>query len=634
MYLYSAAHASHSRSVWALLLSALVLFPAVVLGSTPNTIFSVQGVAETWLVKRGEFGSEADTVTGRLLQTPEYDLYLCEYFNTNRAEPLLPVFPSEDIILAVPRGLCTFEKKAFAAHRMYGATGLLVYDNLSARYRWNTTTERVEYPADELDYECDNGYSVVYNLTLDPPFYDGGALDHLLDMTNPSTLCNLQETRTPCESQLCVVTKHEQNATEYPVCCAWDTLITMQPDAEGAGDTSMIVPVMMTIRQSQEIFTHVGQIVTLTARPYTAFNASIILVWTVGVLITGLACWYAAQDYRIFRAKLARFQDNRRDLEQQQQQQQQQQYGATEDDQVAPKEADESDAFIVTLDDDDDGDEEEPDIFVDEEDVIVEEDKKKDDKKKKRWALHSLPPAPKEKNKAGETKKGRDDSDVWVLHSLPPPERKRKSAEESTSQAAKSSAQPSSDPLPEPWSSKMASTEMTQWHVLGFLVSASLMLFLLFYFKFFALITILYGTCMARPGSRNNVPSCDDTHLLIHCLYDYNRHWMCGGSFTSDLWSNCCTSSPKISWRRMGQGAEQECCNVFEWLRRHQSTVGLSLGDCLAVVWLDTLPTLPELVFLDHHRHFRRLLLCPRADFAQTVKHQDCNDVDGGHLLL
>ena len=51
----------------------------------------------------------------------------------------------------------------------------------------------------------------------------------------------------------------------------------------------------------------------------------------------------------------------------------------------------------------------------------------------------------------------------------------------------------SGDPLPDPWATPIGGSEMTHWHVMGFVASASIMLFLLFFFRFYNIIFIFYG---------------------------------------------------------------------------------------------------------------------------------------------
>ena len=279
--------------------------------STPNMIVSIKGVNKTWLAKRALFGSKEDRLEARLVHSPAYDELLCEYYNEDRNYTVHPVEDhNETWIMMVPRGTCTFERKAYAAKAWYKASGVLIYDNLSARYQWDNETQKLRYPVDENDYECSFGYGYVENIELDPPPYSRKELDPILDMKSNTTNCTLEKTLDPCESQLCVVTgPAAANTSKYPVCCAWDLPMTMGGD-ETAGDTDDIMAVFLTIRQGEALIVYVGEIVVLEARPYSAWNASMIILWMLGVFVTFLASWFSASDFRVFRAQLASYQAN------------------------------------------------------------------------------------------------------------------------------------------------------------------------------------------------------------------------------------------------------------------------------------------------------------------------------------
>jgi hypothetical protein len=113
-------------------------------------------------------------------------------------------------------------------------------------------------------------------------------------------------------------------------------------------------------------------------------------------------------------------------------------------------------------------------------------------KGKEAWSLHSLPPKGKEN----------DRGKVFTLYSLPPPSRKPKEKNQRQRPGYKAEVTMETDvlpsdgggrPVPQPWASPVGGFEMTQWHVLGFVVLASLMLFMLFYFRFYPVVFVLYG---------------------------------------------------------------------------------------------------------------------------------------------
>lgn len=316
--------------------------------SDSNTVNSGEDdAAIEFLAKRAQFGSRDRLLEGRLVRPPGYDFFLCERFRTNVdvnengqvSVVALPPFtkPQEgdSTVMLVPRGECTFERKAFAAKHFYGAKAILIYDRLGARYTWNETSQSVNFPQAKWDYECANGNSMLYDLPLDPPAYDETQLDPVMGYTtamptNPATslpttgegsgtgsdiglntVCDLTNTAlNPCESQLCLVTSHLENSTNYPVCCAWDTPITM-PEADDATElnTDDILAVWLTIRQAELIFksdllSSESDVSIKSRGGSSAFNVSYIFMWIWGTLVMMAGALYSAGDYRRFNAKL------------------------------------------------------------------------------------------------------------------------------------------------------------------------------------------------------------------------------------------------------------------------------------------------------------------------------------------
>jgi hypothetical protein len=295
--------------------------------STPNVIITVADLDEPqeWAAKRGLFGSEKATVTGELLRAPVSDPLLCNYFNPFRpknetyvADPTrsATALGGKDIILLTPRGNCTFERKAWVAQEFYGAVGILVYDNVAARYKWNDTTQRVIFPREEEDFECEKGYGMVRNLTLDPPAYNEALVNQFIDRTKSTSTCELNVSNPDysCESEYCLVTSHSLDSDEYPVCCAWDTHITMNVDKEfqKRDEIQKIMAVMITMRQAEQFLLFERRIITMTERKFNAWNLSMFLLWILATCITAYACWYSAQNYRYYRAKLAKIQGKKK----------------------------------------------------------------------------------------------------------------------------------------------------------------------------------------------------------------------------------------------------------------------------------------------------------------------------------
>mmetsp|Transcript_6443 Transcript_6443/g.19032 ORF Transcript_6443/g.19032 Transcript_6443/m.19032 type:complete len:1167 (+) Transcript_6443:204-3704(+) len=357
--------------------------------ATPNAIVTIDGssalqedLPARWMTKRADFGSTRDEVKGTIVLPPPTDPYLCNYINHTlfnqgqdedervdfTVEPLIRPSGADaeaDIIVVVPRGQCAFERKSVAAQSLYNAVGIIITDSMQARYDYNETTGMLLFPAPRRDYECKYGDGIMISQNgsmpsissqntgmmpaLNPPGYDGAIFDPLLDTTRTDTAtCPLQHTAaSSCESKLCIVASQQANnmvptdirgqatspnANFFRVCCAWDLPITMQPDGDIASQGDMqkssgrIVSIFMTIRQSEDLYEHLGipnlgnsigddagsgatiaiplLQMTIKARPYRLYNGSMIFLWMLGVAVTGVACWYAAADYRYFGKKV------------------------------------------------------------------------------------------------------------------------------------------------------------------------------------------------------------------------------------------------------------------------------------------------------------------------------------------
>ena len=553
--------------MWAFLLSWLLPF---CLAATPDTIVRVEGLGDDleWLARRGFFGSDKESVTGLLVHSPDDNEYMC-----NDTVGEIFAQDSSDIILLVPRGQCTYELKAYHAQELFGAKGILIYDHLAGRYGWNETTQRVRFPYYDRynrDYECELGFGVAKNLDLDPPAYNGTVLDPLLDMTSFTTVCELNVTHTPCESQLCLVTSHKLNSTEYPVCCAWDLPQTMGGD--DTVDAENIVAVFFTIRQGQEVLPYVGQVVTIQERPYSVFNISLVFMWLLGVLVTGIgSCWLPTEEYREFRARLAEFQQKRG------QQQTKSAEDATSDDELSD---DVLDRLAITLDDlEAESEEEEA-----EEDEDVEPQSKTKDKQNKlsppprnnqrkndrnSHSLNSLPRFSQTQNdkdivfSLNFTRTKTQNDNAWVLHSLPPPERKR-----GNSKTAGVPELSQVDHIPAA-STSAPTTELTHWHVLSFVLISSLLLVLLFKFQFYSLVAVFYGFCCSGcvsylifgPILTRIIPKFGGDEVTK----EFNKHIMCscnGFDVTSQLigliWA--------ILWIWYGLSHYQPSGNAFFWI--------------------------------------------------------------------
>mmetsp|Transcript_6520 Transcript_6520/g.13851 ORF Transcript_6520/g.13851 Transcript_6520/m.13851 type:complete len:962 (-) Transcript_6520:462-3347(-) len=509
---------SHCFGIVSILLGLSGICPILQVASLPDLVVRVKSTALSqsqslevsatedgdsieFFAKRAQFGSREHYFKGTLVRSPDYDPFLCEQFIVNLemskdGNPSLATLPpykkpdeNNPTVMLVPRGECTFEKKAYAAKAFYGAKAIMIYDRLASRYQWDEATNRVVFPKTQRDYECGNGISYMYDLPLDPPPYNAIQFDPIMGMNTSTTTeamrdititngitngnissyelstegsdvglatkCDLTHTAlNPCESQLCLVTSHLENSSIYPVCCAWDLPITMPsaPDASGM-DTSDILSVWLTIRQSELILQSqllsFGSEVTIETRGSTsAFNATYVLMWIWGTLVTMVGGWFAARDYKTFGAKLKALNASEENQEEER--------GEVESD----LESSFQDEIVFQFGNND-----------------------KNDQAKKKTS------GKKEKNQ-----------EVWSLHSLPPPERKKKKrpsldkvVQNAPATAGTDQSRPRASAVPSREPETVESFEMTHWHVLLFLVMASLTLLLLFFWKVYTLFFVLYG---------------------------------------------------------------------------------------------------------------------------------------------
>jgi len=510
-----------------------------------------------FLVRRAQFGSRKRFLEGTLVRPPNYDFFLCERYRTNIEVDrngkvgivTLPPYQKPDdknsTIMLVPRGECSFQRKAYAAKHFYGAKGIMVYDRLGARYTWNETTDRVNFPQAMLDYECGNGNSMMHNLALDLPAYNGTELDSLMGLRtkipekpattiakkstaktsntdfdfNLTTACDLTNTAlNPCDSNLCLVASHLENSTEYPVCCAWDTPVTM-PLADDAKDlnTDDILSVWVTIRQSELIFQsdvlHFGSTVTIEARGSNhAFNTTYILMWIWGTLVTTLGAWYAAGDYRRFDLKLKRYIENEEQKE-----------TSDHDHNLCRPHRKKIDKLNnqsisgnqeqVSLKKNLNSNEKRGKFNLDRSKIDLERGERNfQDEIDDRFASEDVRTTNRSKKqirniKANKekTQKPKQNQEVWSLRSLPPPERKSKQKslpngnnvrlgsntnQSNTEEVVGNEA----SKIPARESGTITPFEMTHWHVASFIVMASLTLIFLFFFpQIYNIVFAMYG---------------------------------------------------------------------------------------------------------------------------------------------
>lgn len=533
--------AASSRRLLAL---AITLFAPLVCATIPDVIVTVDRIEgqetgndgssplyniDPLYVKRAAFGS-TDDVKGELVLAPSDDPYLCEMYNTTRNETSQKFpKPTHDTVILAARGHCTFERKAHAAKHMYGAKAILIYDELSARYNFegNDTSGKVLYPIPKWDYDCLQGSNTINeSIPLDPPAYNGSVLDPLMDMTKADTsICTLQEGRQTCESQLCLAISRIPNSTLYRVCCAWDVPLTM-PKANDTKelDTDDIVALFLTIRQGQEITNNdlLGRQVLIKSRGQV-FNITYLFMWGLGTVVVAGASWYAASDYRSFGIKLAAYKEriNRNAVRNTQEQNRPHQV-IVSDDRVDVTSNETGSTVAKVKNHKRSSNDLAHDIERDDSHFCYESN----DSSQKKQSRTKQKKTPDQHNTSHKRKGGTKDQEVISLHSIPPSRTQNQTDNSSAESrpvfvlnfrrdtgdysgedrntrrshqlAANNQPLDNADEaelpeLPVRESGRMKAFEMNQWHVLIFIVTASLLLILLFFFQFYTVIFVIYG---------------------------------------------------------------------------------------------------------------------------------------------
>mmetsp|Transcript_7099 Transcript_7099/g.10173 ORF Transcript_7099/g.10173 Transcript_7099/m.10173 type:complete len:872 (+) Transcript_7099:22-2637(+) len=217
-------------------------------------------------------------------------------------------------IVVVARGECSFVTKVLNAQKL-GAGGVIVYNNLAAGYslEYNVSENKTEivWPIPQTDFECANGRAMIPSdmFSFDPSPYDSIYNDKLLSGVNSKHDVNLCATRnedgissfmTSCDSQRCFLTGvNISNSLE--ACCAWDISISM-----GASTTMDItIPsVFLTMEQGDYILQILNSTdgdkisVIMYDKFYPTVNASSFILWIFGTLLTWFASWLSTKSYK------------------------------------------------------------------------------------------------------------------------------------------------------------------------------------------------------------------------------------------------------------------------------------------------------------------------------------------------
>jgi len=235
---------------------------------------------------------------------------------------------SKEYVMLVPRGGCTFEQKAWSAE-LLGASAIIVYGTLSARYEYNSTTNVTSWPQPKIDYECDNGENWIFgdDLLLNP--YSASHNDELLQ--DDGNLCAKGDDgvfQDRCDSSRCLLSgktlpiessssssssnngiRSSNNNTDmllYQGCCAWDLHVWMYND-ENIQPTLTIQAAYITMEQGTkllEMYNSGGLELVMYSRPRPTVNLSSVTIWALGTFVTGLASYLSAKEYRRARKML------------------------------------------------------------------------------------------------------------------------------------------------------------------------------------------------------------------------------------------------------------------------------------------------------------------------------------------
>jgi len=211
----------------------------------------------TMLASQASFGANPlMPVENNLPMNPQFppntDPLLCNEADGINDYSNNPTKNADNAVMLVPRGVCSFERKALSAQRL-GASSIIIYGTLASRYSLNTTTDEIIYPTDRTDYDCNRASASIpaSALSFDPPPYNSKADDAVLSgSAEDGNLCAIGNDRFEemCPSQRCLLTgetdmigrgrqlqqqqPQEDSISLMKACCAWDLPIWLYADGE------------------------------------------------------------------------------------------------------------------------------------------------------------------------------------------------------------------------------------------------------------------------------------------------------------------------------------------------------------------------------------------------------------------
>ena len=272
------------------------------------------------LASQASFGSplpsyaERASIAWNVAFPPDDDSLLCgdseNYSNAN----LAATGGAGGVAMAVPRGTCSFQRKALNAQKM-GASALIVYGTMASRYGYNSTISEMEWPQNKYDYDCELGGASI-------PAGEFGKLDfsqgynvqndvYLSGMSEQNLCAKYSENAMDtCTSQKCLVTgenKTTEQGLQYQACCAWDLHVWLYGDSSMKEEEPVTIPAVYITMEEADLLldivhgaADVGNTITLSVyqRYVPEYNFSAVLIWAFGVFVAWIASYMSSGEYR------------------------------------------------------------------------------------------------------------------------------------------------------------------------------------------------------------------------------------------------------------------------------------------------------------------------------------------------
>lgn len=253
---------------------------------------------------------------------PKDDPLLCLGLYSASNRTVAPYNSSSKFVIIVPRGTCSFEKKAMNAQKL-GASAIIIYGTLASRYSLNTTQASVRggddkgtvddiiYPQQYYDYDCSKASAEIpmSSLSFEHLPYDYMRNDRVLSgKADDGNICAMQNENfaSSCESKRCLLTGDvNKNQNTMRACCAWDMHVWLYSDNALKEFTPSInvTAIYITMAQADELLLYMQAStdtkLTIYQRYQPSYNLSSILIWALGVFVASLAAWMSASEYRI-----------------------------------------------------------------------------------------------------------------------------------------------------------------------------------------------------------------------------------------------------------------------------------------------------------------------------------------------